>query len=50
MAAPSIKQWGLTPAISSALPTPADVSLNSALIEELKRQNNYENPAETAKR
>lgn len=50
MAAPPIKQWGLTPAISSALPAPADVSLNSALIEELKRQNNYEKPAETAKR
>ncbi|ERF72549.1 hypothetical protein EPUS_02831 [Endocarpon pusillum Z07020] len=42
MAAAPVRQWGLTPAISSALPTPADVSLNSALIEELKRQNNYE--------
>jgi poly(A) polymerase len=50
MAAQSVKQWGLTPPISSALPIPADVALNSALIEELKRQNNYESPAETAKR
>jgi poly(A) polymerase len=50
MAAPPVKQWGLTPAISTALPTPADVALNSALVEELKRQNNYESPAETAKR
>lgn len=50
MAAAPIRQWGLTPAISSALPTPADVTFNSALIEELKRQNNYESPAETAKR
>lgn len=50
MTAPPLRQWGLTPAISSALPTPADVSLNGALIEELKRQNNYESPAETAKR
>lgn len=50
MAAASVKQWGLTPAISTALPTPADVALNSALIEELKRQNNYESPAETTKR
>lgn len=45
-----MKQWGLTPAISSTLPAPADVTLNSALVEELKRQNNYESPAETAKR
>ncbi len=50
MAAPPTKQWGLTPPISIALPTPADTTQNAAMIEELKRQNNYEAPAETQKR
>jgi poly(A) polymerase len=40
----------MTPAISTALPTPEDTKQNSAMVEELKRQNNYEPPAETQKR
>jgi poly(A) polymerase len=50
MTAQSTKQWGLTPPISTALPTPGDLSQNAALVEELKRQNNYEAAPETQKR
>ncbi|KAK2780048.1 polynucleotide adenylyltransferase [Onygenales sp. PD_12] len=45
-----IKQWGVTPAISTALPTPAEITANDNLITELKQQNNFEAPAETEKR
>lgn len=44
------KQWGLTPAMSNALPGPLDNEKNSELIEELKRENNYEGREETEKR
>ena len=44
------RQWGVTPAISTALPTPQDNTLNDALVAELKKQNNYEAPEETEKR
>jgi poly(A) polymerase len=50
MAAQPTKQWGLTPPISTALPSPTDISQNAALVEELKRQNNYEAAPETQKR
>ena len=50
MSDPSSKQWGLTPPISTALPTAGDTAQNAAMVEELKRQNNYEAPAETQKR
>ena len=50
MTAQPKKQWGLTPPISTALPTPIDTAQNSAMVEELKRQNNYESPSETQKR
>ena len=50
MAAPAVRQWGLTPAISTATPTAVDLGQNGAMVEELKRQNNYESPSETKKR
>lgn len=50
MATPASKQWGTTPPISNALPTPQDNAQNDALVAELKKNNNYEAPAETEKR
>ncbi|KAI5289369.1 polynucleotide adenylyltransferase [Ascosphaera aggregata] len=49
MAAP-IKQWGVTPAVSTALPTQPELAANDELIAELKSQNNFEAPAETERR
>lgn len=49
MAAP-IKQWGVTPAVSTALPTPEELAANDELIAELKSQNNFEAPSETERR
>ncbi|KAF2757026.1 Poly(A) polymerase papa [Pseudovirgaria hyperparasitica] len=50
MAAPEIRQWGQNPPISTALPTEQENQLNAALIDELKRENNFERPEETEKR
>lgn len=50
MTASQSRQWGITPPLSSALPTPAELSENDALIAELKLQNNFEPPSETEKR
>ena len=50
MAAPPQKQWGTTPPISNALPTPAELAENDNLIAELKLQNNFEAPSETERR
>lgn len=50
MAAPLQKQWGTTPPISNALPTPTELSENDNLIAELKLQNNFEAPSETERR
>lgn len=50
MAAPPVRQWGVTPPISVALPTPDEVSANDDLISELKAQNNFESPTETEQR
>ncbi len=50
MAAHQARQWGVTPAISSALPTDTELAANDALIAELKRQNNFESMEETERR
>ena len=41
---------GVTPPISTAMPTQEELQLNDTLIEELKRQNNFETPTETERR
>ncbi|PKY09113.1 Poly(A) polymerase [Aspergillus campestris IBT 28561] len=50
MAAPSTRQWGVTPPISTVLPTTDELAANDDLIAELKAQNNFESPAETERR
>lgn len=50
MATPTQKQLGMTPPISTSLPTESENQASNALIEELKRQNNYESAADTQKR
>ncbi|KAI9810074.1 MAG: polynucleotide adenylyltransferase [Pycnora praestabilis] len=50
MASTGAQKWGLTPPISSTPPTEKDLIATDALITELKRQNNFENPEETHKR
>ena len=45
MAAPPVKQWGVTPPISMEPLTPLDNEMYSLLVEELKRQNSYEDTA-----
>ncbi|KAI9741766.1 MAG: hypothetical protein M1834_000152 [Cirrosporium novae-zelandiae] len=50
MATQSARQWGVTPAISTALPTDSELAANDALVAELKRQNNFESPEATEKR
>ena len=44
------KQYGVSPPISTALPEQNDIDKNAELIEELKRENNYETQDETKKR
>lgn len=44
------KQWGVSPPISTALPETNDIDRNADLIEELKRENNYEGQEATLKR
>lgn len=46
----SNRQWGVTPPISTSLPTPAELLANDTLIAELKRQNNFEGSDETERR
>lgn len=48
--AASNRQWGVTPPISTSLPTPAELLANDTLIAELKRQNNFEGSDETDRR
>lgn len=48
--ASSQKTWGVSPPISTALPEQNDIDKNAELIEELKRENNYETQEETKKR
>ena len=50
MATPPVRQWGVTPPISTTLPTPDELAANDDLISELKSQNNFEAPAETDRR
>ncbi|KAH7354069.1 Poly(A) polymerase pla1 [Plectosphaerella cucumerina] len=50
MAGPEKQPLGVTPPISTALPSDAELIANEAMLEELKRQNTFESPAETAKR
>jgi poly(A) polymerase len=49
MAAPA-RQWGVTPPISTVLPTQDELAANDDLIAELKAQNNFEPPSETERR
>lgn len=50
MSTSPVRQWGVTPPISTALPTPEELAANDDLISELKAQNNFESPAETERR
>ncbi|KKK21417.1 hypothetical protein P175DRAFT_0514913 [Aspergillus ochraceoroseus IBT 24754] len=50
MAAAPARQWGVTPPISTVLPTQEELDANDDLISELKAQNNFEAPAETERR
>ncbi|KAL3482013.1 Poly(A) polymerase central domain-containing protein [Aspergillus californicus] len=50
MAATTARQWGVTPPISTTLPTSEELAANDDLIAELKHQNNFESPAETERR
>jgi poly(A) polymerase len=50
MATPTAKPLGVTAPLSQALPTEAENQASNALIEELKRQNNYESTSDTNKR
>lgn len=50
MATPPTRQWGVTPPISTVLPTQDELAANDDLIAELKAQNNFELPAETERR
>jgi poly(A) polymerase len=50
MATPSNKPLGVTPPLSTALPTESEVLASNTLVEELKRQDNYESAADTQKR
>lgn len=44
------KTWGITPPISTTLPTPGETQASNTLFDELKRQGTYETKQETDKR
>jgi poly(A) polymerase len=44
------QQWGITPPVSTELPTNEEITLNDALMLELKRQGNFESNEDTEKR
>ncbi|CAG7983720.1 unnamed protein product [Penicillium salamii] len=50
MATPTVRQWGVTPPISTVLPTKDEIAANDDLIASLKAQNNFEQPTETERR
>jgi len=50
MATTGAKPLGVTAPLSQTMPTEAELQASNALIEELKRQNNYESTAETNRR
>lgn len=47
---PNQQVYGVTPPMKVDLPTDAERRATDALLEELKRQNTFESPADTAKR
>ena len=50
MAASGGRQWGVTPPISTALPTSDELAANDDLIAELKAQDNFEPPSDSERR
>lgn len=50
MASKSAQPLGVTAPLSTTLPTDAENRATNALVEELKRQGNYESAADTQKR
>ncbi|KAJ5359218.1 Poly(A) polymerase pla1 [Penicillium cataractarum] len=50
MAATGSRQWGVTPPISTVLPTQDELAANDDLIVELKAQNNFEPPSDSERR
>lgn len=50
MATPTSKPLGVTAPLSEALPKESEIEASNALIEELKRENNYESAEDTQKR
>ena len=50
MASSGTKQYGITGPISEALPTAEENRKTDELLEELKKQNNFESAADTTKR
>jgi poly(A) polymerase len=50
MATTGVKPLGVTAPLSINPPTETEIQANATLIEELKRQNNYESAGETSKR
>ncbi|OKP09927.1 Poly(A) polymerase pla1 [Penicillium subrubescens] len=50
MAATGSRQWGVTPPISTVLPTQDELVANDDLIAELKAQNNFEPPSDSERR
>jgi poly(A) polymerase len=50
MTSAQILHKGVTPPISTSMPSQAELASNDALVEELKRQNNFESPVETDRR
>ncbi|ODQ45343.1 hypothetical protein PICMEDRAFT_17807 [Pichia membranifaciens NRRL Y-2026] len=50
MSAASVRQYGVTPPISTEGPTKAEIALNDSMIEELRNQKSFESEVETEKR
>lgn len=46
----SHKELGVTPPISTNLPTPAEIESNNTLVDELRKQGIFEAKADTEKR
>ncbi len=44
------QQWGITPPVSTDLPNEHELKLQQELMDELKKQNNFESPEGTEKR
>jgi poly(A) polymerase len=50
MAQDGAQHLGVTPPLSNDPPKPQDLQLSDSLMQELKKQANFEHPDETAKR